>query len=229
MRKFNEIHSLLMNKVVFFFDIVSPYSWIAWEVLLRYEKQWNLFITVQPVFLGGVMHLAGNRPPAELPARGKYLRQDLQRSSQYYGMSLVFPSHFPLKTLKCMRLLVAIQKDVPELMRDAMSEFWKLYWSLGEDVTDEKVQMEVLQRIGCDSETSQKLIKKASSPIAKETLSRTTKEAVDQGAFGLPVMLVTNASKGKTEFFFGSDRFHHIAVFLGKSYEGPLTSSNGKL
>jgi glutathione S-transferase kappa 1 len=39
--------------VKFYFDVVSPYTVLAMEVMDRYRDRWNLEIDWTPVFLGG--------------------------------------------------------------------------------------------------------------------------------------------------------------------------------
>ncbi len=50
-------------KIELFYDCLSPYSWLAFEVLHRYKKIWNFELELKPIFLGAVMKGSNNTPP----------------------------------------------------------------------------------------------------------------------------------------------------------------------
>lgn len=40
-------------RIEFFYDIMSPYSFFAFEVLSRYQRLWNVTLELRPILLGG--------------------------------------------------------------------------------------------------------------------------------------------------------------------------------
>ncbi|KAL7626855.1 hypothetical protein AAE478_003629 [Parahypoxylon ruwenzoriense] len=64
-----------------------------------------------------------------------------------------------------------------------------------------------------------RIVGAASSQELKDALRQTTDTALKHGAFGAPWMWVTNASTGRSEPFFGSDRWSHVYEFLGLPYQ----------
>ena len=53
-------------KLEFFYDYVSPYSYLADTQLDRLGAE----IVYRPMLLGGVMKATGNSPPKSVPAKG---------------------------------------------------------------------------------------------------------------------------------------------------------------
>ena len=67
-----------MNRIELFYDIVSPYSWFAFETLRRYEQRWSVDLILRPFFLNAVMRATEKRPPsvalaASLARRGRHV------------------------------------------------------------------------------------------------------------------------------------------------------------
>lgn len=52
----------------------------ARAVLKRYRQQWDMDLVLKPVFLGGVMNAAGNKPPITVPNKGKWMNQSVRGS-----------------------------------------------------------------------------------------------------------------------------------------------------
>uniref|UniRef100_A0A2K5RUN4 Glutathione S-transferase kappa 1 n=1 Tax=Cebus imitator TaxID=2715852 RepID=A0A2K5RUN4_CEBIM len=43
-----------------FYDVLSPYSWLGFEILCRYQNIWNINLQLRPSFLGGIMKDSGS-------------------------------------------------------------------------------------------------------------------------------------------------------------------------
>lgn len=73
-----------MRRVEVFYDVVSPYSYFAVATLNRYAKKKGVAVSLRPFFLGGIMQIAGNKPPATVPKKGSYLFKDINRCAKYF-------------------------------------------------------------------------------------------------------------------------------------------------
>jgi len=74
----------------FFYDVASPYSFLAFEYLSRAQLFFphKIQLHLEPIFLGGIMKSTGNRPPASVPAKGKHLALDVKRESTFYNVEV---------------------------------------------------------------------------------------------------------------------------------------------
>ncbi|XP_021573482.1 glutathione S-transferase kappa 1 isoform X5 [Carlito syrichta] len=43
-----------------FYDVLSPYSWLSFEVLCRYQNIWNINLRLQPSLIAGIMKDSGS-------------------------------------------------------------------------------------------------------------------------------------------------------------------------
>ncbi|KAL9971349.1 hypothetical protein ACROYT_G023862 [Oculina patagonica] len=218
--------------VELFYDVLSPYSWVAFEVLCRYRPKWNLDLQFRPFFLSGIMAGTGNQPPAMVPAKGAYMAKDIQRLRDFYGIPIVEPSDFvntmfKKGSLSAMRLITAASKYHPEKVEPLSREFWMRIWSRDEDIVDPQSLQEVCQKVGLSGDESQSLMSKIGDQEIKDKLKDTTQKALDLGAFGAPIIVAH--VNGKPHMYFGSDRFLLLSHLLGVKWEGPLTSQNSKL
>ena len=58
----------MTKQLEYFFDFVSPYSYVAHTAVKQTIERSGAELVVRPMFLGGVMHATGNRPPGVVPA-----------------------------------------------------------------------------------------------------------------------------------------------------------------
>eukprot|EP01127_Copromyxa_protea_P012166 TRINITY_DN3137_c0_g1_i1.p1 TRINITY_DN3137_c0_g1~~TRINITY_DN3137_c0_g1_i1.p1 ORF type:complete len:222 (-),score=53.85 TRINITY_DN3137_c0_g1_i1:58-723(-) len=210
------------RRIELFYDVVSPYSYFAFETILRYCSHHQIELSLRPFFLGGVMQAAGNKPPGLVPSKGKYMLKDLNRLQDYFGVHpLKYPSRFPINTLPAQRTLAALNLAGRKEEGPLAIKLWEYYWGQDQDISNLEVIQKALEAVGISSEEAVKILATISSDEVKEAIKKTTEEAVKRGAFGAPTMFVFSEDGKKEEMFFGSDRFHILFPKIGVKWTGP--------
>nr|XP_021322618.1 glutathione S-transferase kappa 1-like isoform X1 [Danio rerio] len=201
-----------------FYDISSPYSWLAFEVLCRYKHIWNVELKLKPAYLAGVMYGSGNQPPVLNPSKLLYMTSDLTLLSQYFGVPMYRPSKLIKKdSVIPMRFVTAVaekEKDGDDLVEKVSRELWKRMWSTHQDIVQPASLTEVGIKAGFSANEVEDILILAKSQQIKDKLTSITNEALKYKCFGLPFIVVQ--VDGKAGVFFGSDRFELMAYFLGK-------------
>ncbi|KIW02596.1 hypothetical protein, variant [Verruconis gallopava] len=163
------------------------------------------------------MQGSGNTPPWKNENKAKYSAFDSKRAQKYFGVSFSTPDFFPIMSLLPQRCITYVKDNYPQskyesVFKDLFVRMWEQHWNL-----EKPEKMAELLALHFSKEDVRAILENASTPAIKQKLNATTKAALDSGAFGCPWYLVTN-SEGKTEPFFGSDRFHYMWSFLGVPY-----------
>src|SRR5262245_42568223 len=93
----------MAKRVEFFFDIGSPYSYLAATQMDGLAKQTGAEVRWRPFLLGGVFKSAGNTMPAAVPNKGRYMLHDLVRWARHYDVPFKMSTRFPQNSLRAMR------------------------------------------------------------------------------------------------------------------------------
>ncbi len=198
-----------MKQVEFFYDVVSPYSYLAWGRLSGICEERGAELVLRPMLLGAVHKTVGITAPVEIAVKSRYQVKDIHRWAEYYGLPLDFPEPFPFRSLKTMRAAVfcAGGGDLEAFTREG----FKLYWEEGgapkgvEESDEDGPISRVAERIGADPD---EVLEGASTPEAKEGLKDATAAALERGVFGAPSFFVDG------EMFWGNDRLHFVEAAL---------------
>lgn len=212
--------------VELFYDVVSPYAWIAFEVLLRYRPIWtSMDLKLKPVFLGGLIHESGNRSPVFVPNKGNYnFNNDLPRLAKYYDVPIKVPKNpsivmFEKTSLTAMRFLTAMNQDHPDYTEQLSRELWFRAWSRDQDIYTREDFFEAARDINIEQIIYENAFGQIKDDIIKSKLRAVTTEALNHGAFGVPT-IVTHVNNNP-EITFGSDRFPILAMIMGEEWKGP--------
>ncbi|MGI9351562.1 MAG: 2-hydroxychromene-2-carboxylate isomerase [Rhizobiaceae bacterium] len=175
-----------MGKTVeFFFDIVSPASYLAWVQIPKLVEETSAEVIYRPVFLPGVFDKAGSSSPITVAAKGNWMFGDLQRHARKYGVEFNMNSRFPLSSVYAMRGLNNY-REKSEILKLA-NGFFDAMWVHDQDINDVAVVTQVVSRAGIDPAEYQE---KLSNPANKQALVDITEEAVSRGMFGVPTFFV---------------------------------------
>ncbi|XP_044919029.1 glutathione S-transferase kappa 1 isoform X2 [Mustela putorius furo] len=183
-----------------------------------------------PLLLVG---LRGNQPPALLPRKAQYLRNDVRLLGQHVQVPVQFPKDFfsvilEKGSLSAMRFLTAVSMEHPEMLEKVSRELWMRVWSRDEDITEPQSILAAAEKAGMPSEQARGLLEKISTPKVKNKLKETTEAACKYGAFGLPITVAH--LDNQTHVLFGSDRMELLAHLLGEKWMGPVPpATNARL
>ncbi len=93
--------------IEFFWDVGSPYTYLASTQIDALAERAGARLEWKPFLLGKVFQATGNRTPASLLAKGKYLFKDVQLWARYYEVPFTFPKVFPINSLLPQRVACA--------------------------------------------------------------------------------------------------------------------------
>eukprot|EP00948_MAST-09A_sp_MAST-9A-sp1_P004082 g4082.t1 len=213
-------------KVTYYFDLISPYSWLSWNVLRRYKSRWNIELVLKPMFLGGVMKATNNRPPGMIPAKAGYMGKDLARNAKWYNIGFVPPPANFLTEVEGVKPLARSILNANRLICSALLEAENVSGDIeGNDVdalvhelsvaihghadlrdqtnggtldVNESFLKHCCNAAGIKSEVASKLMSKLADPNVKNLLKSYTEEAIDMGAFGSPTIKFDPSTKSET-------------------------------
>ena len=195
----------MSKTLVFFFDLGSPATYLAYTQLPALCAATGATLVYQPMLLGGVFKATGNASPVTVPAKGRYLFNDLARYAQRYNVTLKFNPHFPINTLMLMRAVTGMQLHQPERFQGFIDCLFRALWVEGRNMGDPAVVAAVLTEAGFNPE---EVLALANDESVKAALKDNTEQAVQRGVFGAPSMFVGN------QLFFGQDRLDFVREAL---------------
>ena len=195
----------MKHALEFYFDVGSPTAYLAWTQLPQIAQRARCEVEYRPVLLGGVLQATGNRSPMEVPAKGQYMQDDLQRYAQRYGVPFRHNPNFPINTLMLMRGALGLQMREPDRMVPYVDAVFRAIWVDAKNMNDPAVVGAVLQQAGFALE---KLLALTADPAVKDELKVVTQEAVARGVFGAPTFFVGD------QMFWGQDRLEFVKEAL---------------
>ena len=183
----------------FYFDFVSPYSFLAHKEIRKIESKAKIKVRYLPILLGGLHNLHGIKAPAFIPAKARHMIRDCKLIAEKNNTKFKFNSYFPIKSLNLMRgVLVAEEDNFKSYYIDSIFD---TIWQDGLNLNDENIFYKVLKNLNVNPKTF--LLRSSSSSI-KDLLKKSTSEAYEKGVFGAPTFVSNN------KIFWGQDRIEFV-------------------
>ena len=187
----------MSNHIDFYFDVISPYSYIAHKKIQKIRENQKTIFIYKPILLGGLHNLAGINAPAFNKFKIKNMQSDCELVSKKNDISFTWNSKFPINSLSIMRGYLSIDDSQKEKYLDI---FFNAYWRDNLDLSSEQEFSKLLDTLEIDSNIFFDKIKQQS---IKDDLKKLTSDAFEKEVFGAPTFIVNN------KIFWGQDRIEY--------------------
>ena len=196
-----------MADVDFFFDFISPYTYLARTQLDGIAARTEARFRMWPMHILNLMKIVGNTPTTVVCSnKRKYAGQDIGRWCARYQVPFKFNPHLRGDHSLTLRgALVAQEMNLEDRYNGAM---FSAFWTDAVNINDRGELVRHLEAAGLDGNS---ILNKAEQPEYGQLLESNTQLAAERGAFGSPTFIVGD------ELFFGNDRLDFLEATLKKS------------
>ena len=183
-----------MRTLTFYFDFVSPYSYLAFKRL--HELPADVEMRLEPVLFAGLLGHFGNKGPAEIPEKRRWTYRWCTWWAKELGIPFRLPASHPFNPLHHLRLALAAGPS-----RENVGRIFDAIWISGAEATDAAAFATLARSLGVDEP-------RLASAQIKDALRRNTEAAVARGVFGVPTW------EADGELFWGADALGFVNAFL---------------
>ena len=187
----------MTKSIDFYFDFISPYSYLSLERLKLLKKNNDIVINYKPILLGGLHKLGGLTPPAFNDRKLKNMKNDCELIAKKNNIKFYWNSKFPINSLYIMRGYLVIKDKVKENYFD---NCFNAYWRDNIDISNENNVEMILEKTGI---IKNEFFEKINQIEIKNKLKEFTDKAFEKDVFGAPTFIVNN------KIFWGQDRLEY--------------------
>ena len=191
------ILTYMTKSIDFYFDFISPYSYIAFKRLKFLNNNNKLNIIYKPILLGGLHKLGEITAPAFNKRKMKNMKNDCELVANKNNIEFIWNSKFPVNTLYLMRGYLVINEN----LKDKFFEIcFDAYWKNNIDISNEESLAQILSAAGINKK---KFFEDIQNIRIKDKLKKLTNDAFEKDIFGAPTFVVNN------KIFWGQDRLDY--------------------
>ena len=185
-----------MTKLIdFYFDFISPYSYIAHKKIIKLNKRDSF--NYKAILLGGLHNLGNITAPAFNERKMKNMREDCILISKKNDIPFKWNEKFPINSLYLMRGYLFIDINKKDKFFDTCFD---AYWKNNVDISKEENIKEILSNCKIDQKS---FITGIKDEKIKNELKNLTNLAFEKNIFGAPTFIVNN------KLFWGQDRLEY--------------------
>ena len=174
----------MTKSIDFYFDFISPYSYIAHKQIIKLNKRNNF--NYKPILLGGLHNLGGITAPAFNERKMKNMKNDCLLISEKNNIPFKWNEKFPINSLYLMRGFLFIDENKKEKFIDCCFD---AYWKDNIDISKEENLKKILSQCEIDQKKFNEGIKEIK---IKNKLKDLTSLAFNNDVFGAPTFVVNN-------------------------------------
>ena len=187
----------MTKSIDFYFDFISPYSFIAHKKIKYLNQNNKLNIKYKPILLGGLHNLGGITAPAFNERKMKNMKNDCNLITAKNNIEFKWNDKFPINSLYLMRGYISIDQNCKEKYLDICFD---AYWKDNIDISQNESLDKILKKSQIDKEI---FFKKKNEKEIKDELKKFTSDAFEIDIFGAPTFIVNE------KIFWGQDRLEY--------------------
>ncbi|KAJ5971477.1 uncharacterized protein N7479_001395 [Penicillium vulpinum] len=202
-------------KIIFYFDIGSPFSCIAFHALRTSPVFATCDIDYVPVSLRDLFQLCQNTPPIAVKNKFQWINRERIYWARRFQvpMSEAIPEGFPASTSDVQLALSLLSTKFPDKLIPIMEKIYRGFWEEGNSDVLTQPGFSTLFESELGAENAKRILDEFKGTEAKAVLGEGTRDAFTSGAFGLPWFDCID-SQGAKEGFWGIDHLGRLVDFL---------------
>tara|TARA_Y100000992_G_scaffold291872_1_gene248725 strand:+ start:153 stop:737 length:585 start_codon:yes stop_codon:yes gene_type:complete len=187
----------MTKSIDFYFDFISPYSFLAYQKLKKLNENEQIKIDYKPILLGGLHNLGGITAPALNERKMKNMKNDCKLIATKNKINFTWNENFPINSLYLMRGYLVI--DI-KLRKKFFEVCFDAYWRQNIDISKKNNINEILDKCSINKTN---FFKDIQDQKIKDELKDLTNHAFKKDIFGAPTFVVNN------KIFWGQDRLEY--------------------
>jgi len=167
-----------MKRIVFWFDVISPFAYLAFEHLPQALEGCSYEVQYRPVLFAGLLGHWGQKGPAEIAPKRAWTFRHIAWLSHTLQIPIDTPATHPFNPLPLLRLALACSEAGGTPNRHVVEALMRHVWRGGAEATD-AARLRALA-------TALAPRRDPAGDDVKAELRTCTNDAVARGVFGVP-------------------------------------------